>query len=159
MTVFLVWLHVLATVSWVGGMMFLSLVLAPLVRSRKAAPEFMALFRSAARRFRFVVWGAIAVLLSTGPVLLQQRGLSLLNPAEWPHVLWLKLGLVGALLLLTAVHDLLLGPQVRKISALPEGTRSARDQIIVRTSSWMPRVGLVLAPFFVLVVAAMLARS
>ena len=74
--VFLVWLHVLAAVSWIGGMIFLSLVLAPLVRSRKAAPEFMALFRSGARRFRFGVWGAIAVLLSTGPMLLQQRGLS-----------------------------------------------------------------------------------
>ena len=158
MMVLLVWLHVLAAVSWIGGVIFLSLVLAPLVRSRKAVPEFMALFRSAARRFRFVVWGAIAVLLSTGPVLLQQRGLSLLHPAEWPHVLWMKLGLVGALLLLTATHDLLLGLQVRKISALPEGTRSARDQIIVRTSFWVPRVGLVLA-LFVLVVAAMLARS
>jgi uncharacterized membrane protein len=55
MMVFLVWLHVLAAVSWIGGMIFLSLVLAPLVRNRKAAPEFMALFRSAARRFRFVV--------------------------------------------------------------------------------------------------------
>ena len=158
MTVFLVWLHVLAAVSWIGGMIFLSLVLAPLVRSRRGAPEFMSLFRSAARRFRFVVWGAIAVLLSTGPVLLQQRGLSLLNPTEWPHVLWMKLGLVGALLLLTATHDLLLGPQVRKISAFPEGARSSWEQTIVRTSSWVPRIALLLA-LFVLVAAAMLARS
>jgi uncharacterized membrane protein len=118
----------------------------------------MALFRSAARRFRFVVWGAIAVLLSTGPVLLQQRGLSLLNPDEWPHVLWLKLGLIGALLLLTVVHDLLLGPQVRKISALPEDARSSWEQAIVRTSSWVPRIALLLA-LFVLAAAAMLARS
>ena len=158
MTVFLVWLHVLAAVSWIGGMIFLSLVLAPLVRNRKAAPEFMALFRSAARRFRFVVWGAIAVLLSTGPVLLLQRGLSLLNPTEWPHVLWLKLGLVGALLLLTATHDLLLGAQVRKISALPEGARSSWEQTIVRTSSWVPRVALVLA-LGVLLAAVAFARS
>ena len=156
--VFLVWLHVLAAVSWIGGMIFLSLVLAPLVRNRKAAPEFMALFRSAARRFRFVVWGAIAVLLSTGPMLLQQRGLPLLNPAEWPHVLWLKLGLVGALFLFTATHDLLLGPQVRKISALPEGTRSSWEQTIVRTSSWVPRVGLFLA-LGVLLAAVAFARS
>jgi putative copper resistance protein D len=123
MMVFLVWLHVLAAVSWVGGMIFLSLVLGPLVRSRKAAFEFMALFRSAARRFRFVVWGAIAVLLSTGPVLLHLRNLSVLDPTGWPHVLWMKLGLVGALLLLTVMHDLLLGPQTRKISALPEDAR------------------------------------
>ena len=48
----LVVLHILAAVTWIGGMIFLSLVLAPLVRGRKAAPEFMALFRSAALRFR-----------------------------------------------------------------------------------------------------------
>ncbi|HSL02065.1 MAG TPA: hypothetical protein VK901_00825 [Nitrospiraceae bacterium] len=158
MMVLLVWLHVLAAVSWIGGMIFLSLVLAPLIRSRKAAPEFMALFRSAAQRFRFVVWGAIAVLLSTGPVLLHQRGLSILEPAGWPHVLWMKLGLVGALLLLTATHDLLLGSQVRKISALPEGARSSWDQIIVRTSSWVPRIGLFLA-LGVLLAAVAFARS
>jgi uncharacterized membrane protein len=158
MMVLLVWLHLLAAVSWIGGTIFLSLVLAPLVRSRHAAPEFMALFRSVARRFRFVVWVAIAVLLSTGPVLLQQRGFSLLDPAEWPHVLWMKLGLVGALLLFTVVHDLLLGPQVRKISALPEGDRSSWERTIVRTSSWLPRVALLLA-LLVLVAAAMLARS
>jgi copper resistance protein D len=125
---------------------------------RKAAPEFMALFRSAARRFRFVVWGAIAVLLSTGPVLLHQRNLSVLDPAGWPHVLWMKLGLVGALLLLTATHDLLLGPQVRKISALPEGAWSSWEQTIVRTSSWVPRVGLFLA-LGVLLAAVAFARS
>jgi len=158
MTVLLVWLHMLAAVSWIGGMIFLSLVLAPLVRSRKAAPEFMALFRSAARRFRFVVWGAIALLLSTGPVLLRQRGLSALDPTEWPHVLRIKLGLVGALLLLTVAHDLLLGSQVRKISALPEGVRSSWERTIVRTSSWVPRIALLLA-LFVLVAAVMLARS
>jgi copper resistance protein D len=158
MTVFLVWIHLLAAVSWIGGTIFLSLVLAPLVRSRKAAPEFMALFRSAARRFRVVVWVAIAVLLSTGPVLLQQRGLSLLDPAEWPHILRMKLGLVGALLSLTATHDLLLGPQVRKISALPEVDRSSWERTIVRTSSWVPRVSLLFA-LLVLVAAVMLARS
>ncbi|HWV44791.1 MAG TPA: hypothetical protein VN039_02010, partial [Nitrospira sp.] len=59
----LVVLHILAAVTWIGGMIFLSLVLAPLVRGRKAAPEFMALFRSAALRFRPIVWVAIAVLL------------------------------------------------------------------------------------------------
>jgi uncharacterized membrane protein len=76
----LVSLHVLASVSWIGGMIFLSLVLAPLVRSRQAAPECMALFRSAALRFRIVVWLAMGVLLTTGPVLLSQRGMEVTNP-------------------------------------------------------------------------------
>ena len=65
----LLWIHLLAAIGCIGGMLFLSLVLAPLVRSRKAAPDFMALFRLAARRFRLFVWSAIVLLLSTGPLL------------------------------------------------------------------------------------------
>ena len=158
MTIFLTGLHLLAAISWIGGMIFLSLVLAPLVRSRKAAPEFMALFRSAALRFRLVVWSAIAMLLATGPMLLHQRGLSLVDPTEWPQVLRIKLGLVGALLLLTCAHDLLLGTQVRKISAIPEGARSSWEHTIIRTSSWVPRVALLLA-LGVLAAAVVLVRS
>lgn len=141
----LVWLHVLAAVSWIGGTIFLSLVLAPLVRGRKAAPECMALFRSAAQRFRSVAWSAIVLLLTTGPLLLHLRGLSLLDSTEWPPVLRIKLGMVGAFLLLSLMHDLLLGSQVRRISAISEGSRSSWEQTIVRTASWVPRVGLLLA--------------
>lgn len=71
----------------------------------------------------------------------------------------MKLGLVGALLLLTFAHDLLLGPQVRKISAIPEGARwSSWQRTMVHASSWVPRVALLLA-LGVLVAAVVLARS
>lgn len=156
--IFLTWLHLLAAISWIGGMVFLSLVLAPLLRNYKAAPEFMALFRSAARRFRFVVWGAIAVLLSTGPILLQWRGISSFDWSQWPQVLQVKIGLVGALLVLTFSHDLLLGPRIRKIGAVPEGARTLWEQVLVRTSSWLPRVALMFA-LAVVLAAALLARS
>jgi putative copper resistance protein D len=158
MTVLLVWLHVLAAVAWIGGTIFLSVVLAPLVRSHKAAPEFMALFRLAARRFRVVVWSAIALLLTTGPVLLYHRGLSIFAPIGWPQVLRIKLGLVAVLLLLTVAHDLLLGPAVRRIGAISVGARTRWEQTLVRLASWVPRVGVLLA-LGVLFAAVMLARS
>lgn len=158
MMLLLVWLHVLAAVSWIGGTIFLSLVLAPLVRSRKAAPEFMALFRLAARRFRVIVWSAIALLLTTGPVLLHRRGLSVFDSTEWPQILRIKLGLVAVLLFLTFAHDLLLGPQLRRISAISVSARSRREQALVRFASWVPRVGVLLA-LGVLFAAVMLARS
>jgi uncharacterized membrane protein len=158
MTIFLTWLHLLAAVGWIGGMIFLSLVLAPLVRSRKAAPEFMALFRSAALRFRLVVWSAIAALLTTGPMLLQRRGLSILDSSQWPRVLQVKIGLVVVLLVATIMHDLVLGSQVRKIGAIPEGVRSSWERTIVRTSTWVPRVALLLA-LGVLVAAVAFVRS
>ena len=151
-------LHVLAAVTWVGGMIFLSLVLAPLVRSRKAAPEFMALFRSAALRFRPVVWTAIGILLITGPLLLSQRGLSVTDPASWPGIVTVKLALVGLLLFLTLLHDLLLGPRVSRVSAIPESQRTSGEQMVFKTARWLPRVSLLLA-LGVVIAAAVLARS
>jgi putative copper resistance protein D len=139
-------------------MIFLSLVLVPLVRRRKAAPEFMALFRSAALRFRLVVWSAMAVLLTTGPVLLHQRGLSSLDLNQWPWVLRMKISLVVVLFMLTVTHDLLLGPQVMKLSAIPEDARSSWERTLVHTSSWVPRVALLLA-LGVLWTAIVLVRS
>lgn len=139
-------------------MVFLSAVLAPLVRQRTAAPEFMALFRLAARRFRIIVYGAIAALLGSGLALLHQRGLSLIEPRQWPFILGVKLGLVALLLVLTFAHDLLLGPRIRTIGALPEATRSACERTWLRTAAWLPRISLVLAAA-VLWAAAILARS
>jgi copper resistance protein D len=155
---FLVSLHILAAVTWIGGMLFVSLVLAPLVRNRKAAPEFMALFRSAALRFRVIAWAAVGVLLLTGPMLLLQRGISPSLPSSWPYIVRLKLALVGMLLALTAMHDLVFGPRMRQIGSVPEGSRSPRERMIVRVSVWIPRFALLIA-LAVVVVAAVLARS
>lgn len=154
----LVVLHILAAVSWVGGMIFLSLVLAPLVRGRKAVPEFMALFRSAALRFRPVVWIAMAILLATGPLLLSHRGLSMMTPSSWPGIVTVKLTLVGLLVFLTLLHDLLLGPRVSRIGAIPEPERTAAERCIFKTARWLPRLSLIIA-LIVVIAAAMLARS
>lgn len=154
----LVILHVLAAVSWIGGMIFLSLVLAPLVRGRKAAPEFMALFRSAALRFRPVVWVSIAILLTTGPMLLVRRGISMMEPGSWSTIVTVKLTLVGLLLVLTLLHDLVLGPRVSRVSAIPESQRTTGEQIVFKTARWLPRLSLLIA-LAVVVAAVILARS
>ena len=154
----LVILHILAAVSWVGGMIFLSLVLAPLVRSRKAVPEFMALFRSAALRFRPIVWVAMAILVMTGPMLLSHRGVSVMHPSSWAGIVTVKLTLVALLLVLTLLHDLVLGPQVSRLSAIPESQRTSGEQVVFKTARWLPRLSLLIA-VAVVITAAMLARS
>jgi copper resistance protein D len=150
-----IFIHLIAAISWIGGMLFLSLVLAPLVRPRNTPPEFMALFRTAARRFRLVVWSAIALLLGTGPILLHQRGLSFAHPGQWPDVLRIKIGLVAIFILLTVAHDLLIGTY-RRITALPG--RTTMEHILLRTSAWLPRVALLVA-LAIVVAAVMLTRS
>ncbi|MDC8447260.1 MAG: CopD family protein [Nitrospira sp.] len=154
----LIVLHILAAVTWIGGMIFLSLVLAPLVRGRKAAPEFMALFRSAALRFRPIVWVAIVVLLATGPMLLSMRGIQVSSPTSWTGIVTVKLMLVALLLLLTLLHDLVFGPQVSRVSAIPNSQRTAGEQVVFKTARWLPRLSLLIG-LAVVIAAAMLARS
>jgi putative copper resistance protein D len=157
MGVVLVWVHVLAAVVWIGGMVFLSLVLVPILKREPFAAQRGALIRTAALRFRLVVWIAIAVLLVTGPLLVMSRGWSPGEPAGWPSVLIVKLILIAILLLLTFAHDLFIGPRVGRILQVPEPSRSGHDRLLVASSSWLPRLSLLLA-LAVLFAAVSLAR-
>ena len=154
----LIWLHLLAAVSWIGGTVFLSLVLAPSYRSLASKPDAGVLFRTAAKRFRLVVWGAVAVLLLTGPMLVLSHGLPLFEPTHWPSPLRIKHSLVVVLLLMTLAHDLVLGPRVRAILALLPDKRTVSDQTILTAATWLPRAALGLS-LAVLFAAVMLVRS
>jgi putative copper resistance protein D len=151
-------LHILAAVVWIGGMIFLSLVLAPLVRRGNVIAEHVALFRYAARRFRIIVWLSIVILLTTGPLLLQGRNLLLNAPSDWPAVVRIKLGLVCLLLLLTLAHDLYLGPWGNHLRATPETARTTSDNLLIHMSRWVPRLALIVG-ILVLVAAVVLVRA
>ena len=158
MMVLLVWLHMLAAVSWIGGTIFLSVVLVPVLRREPFASQKALLFRTVARRFRVVVWGAITILLLTGFPLLHQRGIPIMNPSGWPMVLSVKLGLVAILLLFTMTHDLIIGPRVGRILQIPAESRTSFDHAMVAWSPWIARASLVLT-LAVLLAAVMLVRS
>lgn len=153
----LVWTHLIAAVSWIGGMLFLSLVLAPSYRALASKSDAGALFRASAKRFRLVVWSAVAVLLLTGPMLVVSHGWPLFEPSRWPSLLVTKLALVGVLLLMTLAHDLVLGPRVRATLSVPSDQRRSFDRTLLTFATWLPRMALVLA-LAVLLAAVMLAR-
>ena len=158
MNVLLVWLHVIAAVSWIGGTIFLSVVLVPVLKREPFSSQRTLFFRTIARRFRVVVWGAITVLLFTGPLLLYKRGIPIAEPSGWPMVLATKLGLVAILLFLTLTHDLILGPRVGRILRLPTESRSRFDHALVIWSPWIARCLLFLA-LAILFAAVMLVRT
>jgi len=157
MTVVLVWLHLLAAVVWIGGMVFLSLVLVPVLKREPFAVQRGALIRAAALRFRVMVWISIGLLLTTGPLLAMRRGWSLGEADGWPAVLIVKLALVGILLMLTVAHDFFIGPRVGRILQTPEPLRTGHDRLLVAGSPWLPRLSLLLA-LAVLGIAVMVAR-
>ena len=109
MMVLLVWLHMLASVSWIGGTIFLSVVLVPVLRREPVrVTEGVALsdHRPA------VPCGGLGRdrrPLVHRPSVTTSAGDSDADPSGWPMVLAAKLGLVTILILLTLTHDLTSG--------------------------------------------------
>jgi len=121
--------------SYCGGQLdrrdgFLSVVLVPILKREPFASQKTRLFLAMARRFRVVVWGVIAVLLITGPMLLHQRGIPIADPLRWPTILAVKLALVTILHFLTLIHDLIIGPRVGGIVLLPTESRTRFDHAL-----------------------------
>jgi uncharacterized membrane protein len=158
MMILLAWVHLLAAVIWIGGMVFLSMILTPVFKRGTFGADRRVLFQTLARRFRIAVWGSIILLVLTGPLLVSSRTGTLAEPEGWRSVLTTKLWLVAVLIVLTAAHDFWLSPfvgRLRKESSDPPGSA---DQLLINLSSWVARLALLLA-FIVLFLAVALART
>jgi hypothetical protein len=70
-------------------------------------------------------------------MLLAHRDINVANPASWPGIVTVKLTLVALLLVLTVLHDLVLGPKVSRVRAIPESQRTAGEQTIFKTAHWL----------------------
>ena len=153
--------HVLAAMFWLGGMLFLGLVGAPVLRGVDPPELRQRLFHQLGLRFRAAGWWAIAVLLLTGLINLQYRGWlhwGVLGTADFwrtapGHALALKLVAVAAMLVVSAVHDFGLGPLAGRA---PAG--SPRAMVLRRRAALLARVNALLG-VLVVVAAVRLARG
>ncbi len=122
------WLHVLAAITWIGGMLFITLVLMPVTRRLDDAALRARLVHSIGLRFRALGWIALGILVATGIINLWLHPFLL----SFPRLHW-KLGLVVLTLILSAFHDFVLGPR----AGAPGADPSARVR-----ASWAARVNV-----------------
>ena len=112
-------LHVLAALFWLGGMFFLAVVGAPVLRAVEPPALRAELFRAIGRRARKWAWISIGILILTGIVNLRYRGF--LSAELWSRtefwasppgraLAW-KLGTVVTMIAISAAHDFLIGPR------------------------------------------------
>lgn len=131
------WVHVMSAVTWLGGMLFIALVLVPVAR-RVQDPHVRAdLISQTGKRFRAVGWIALGLLVATGLTILSRRPWLLRAPA-----FQLKAALVVIALGLSVLHDFVLGPRVGK---LPPRETAARRRV-----SWIARLNMLIAAAIVL---------
>ncbi len=138
----IIWVHIIAAMFWIGGMLFFALVFIPSVKDVLSSTQKTALISRVGKRFRTGGWIALGVLFITGLLRLHFNGLSL---SEYGRALWIKLFLVFLRVSLSFLHDVILGPRSIRISQTTTGPH--RLQIIVR---WMARFNLLVGLLVVL---------
>ncbi|MBI5559883.1 MAG: DUF4149 domain-containing protein [Deltaproteobacteria bacterium] len=113
-------LHIIAAIFWVGGMFFLTLVVAPFLRTMEEAKR-REIYQIVGKKFRFWGWIAIVALVVTGPFNLYLLGVTpamLVDPAfhstAYGKAVLFKISFVALIVVTSAVHDFWVGPKARQ---------------------------------------------
>lgn len=156
-------LHILAACVWIGGMVFLAVVLLPALRQPDYRGVALPLIRATAIRFRWVGWAALLTLVMTGCANLAVRGYGWRQARDgelwhgwFGHVLGLKLLFVALVLLLSAWHDLAASRRMTRMTRDNAGPIELRR--FRRRAAWVGRIVLILSVAIV-VLGVTLARG
>ncbi|MBN2044617.1 MAG: hypothetical protein JW757_06330 [Anaerolineales bacterium] len=130
------WLHMLATVSWVGGQAILSLVVYPASRNTLSLENHHQLISAIHKRMNSIGWISLAVLIGTG---MFQLGA---NPnytgflgidSRWAVAILIKHITFGGILLLSAYQTWGLAPAIERLTLLQvKGKVSSEEQVALR---------------------------
>jgi putative copper resistance protein D len=106
----ILWIHLLAAMTWIGGMLFVWLVLRPSLRKPVLDPQAQAVLSRVEGRFRTIRWYSLLTLLGTGLFNLVHEGSSARLESSWGGVLMIKLFFVAAVMGITGINDFLISP-------------------------------------------------
>lgn len=110
------WLHLMAAVAWLGGMIFTAFLLGPVLRARLTPEARLPLIREVGLRFKHLEWSCLAILIGTGTWKIATAGpLAAVFDGAYGRVLVLKLHLVAAMLVLSALHTFAWGPRLAEL--------------------------------------------
>jgi len=151
-----VFLHILAATFWLGGMLFLAIVVVPALRG---VPERVRLLERMGKLFERASVIALAVLLVTGVVNLLFRGVAQVSDL-WSspvgRVGALKLALFVVMAMLSLWHNAVLGR--RALALLQQGREDPHAARLVLWSRWVGRL-LVLLSVILVLLGVLIARG
>ncbi len=151
-----VYLHIVLACFWIGGMLFLSFVLLPVIKKPEYARFYNRLVEETGVNFSRIGWVVLFLFFLTGVFQLHIRGVSLPDILSGRamegftgRVATLKLLLYALLLLLQALHDFWLGPKATSL-----GISSANSREYLRYKGFARVVGI--SVFFISLLMALL---
>jgi uncharacterized membrane protein len=115
-----------ATVIWIGGLFFQSVVLHPALRHARDPGE---LLESLRRRFQPLAWLSLAVLIGTGLLQMSANAnysglLSIANP--WSQAIFAKHLAIALMIMIGAYQTWVLHPQLTRLALLGSGAEQRR---------------------------------
>ncbi len=131
------WIHLVASVTWVGGLIYTNFVLTPPATGRGIPPTFIRLM--CMQRFRGFALGSLAVLVITG-IYNTSRYLSSVGDlltTVWGNVLLAKVLLVVAVIVITAFTSLVLGPAVVANAPKPGPNQPGPSPTLVKAEKYL----------------------
>lgn len=135
-----VFVHIVFAAFWIGGMLFLPLVILPGIKQH---PDRIAILYKTGITFRFYGWIALAVLFTTGLLNMYLRGLPLswefFTQSSYGTLVSYKMLIFTGILLVSGTHDFFFG---RKALAEMQTTDNNKLKILAR---WSGRINLLLA--------------
>jgi uncharacterized membrane protein len=144
------WLHMLATVSWVGGQAIIALVVIPLSRKTLPLEQHHKLLSAINKRMSSGGWIGLAVLIGTGLVQLSanQNYTGFLSiDSNWAVAILLKHLAFGGILLLSAYQTWSLAPSIERNALLQlKGKASPEEEAkLRRREEWILRGNVILS--------------
>ena len=137
------WLHLVATVVWIGGMATNILNLLPSMRETLEPPVMGKLMGAVMKRFRKMIYFSIATLVVTGVVInLFHESSQEIMPMEnlWNLVILIKLVVTTVLIFIAVYAFESLAPKMGKLAAKgpsPELARLQKFQIKLAVTGFM----------------------
>ena len=135
-----VFVHVICAAFWIGGMLFIPLVLVPGIKQQ---PNRVLLLHKTGIKFRFYGWLSVMVLIITGVLNIHFRGLpftiDFFTSTSYGKLLTIKLVLFVVMLLVGGIHDFYIG--MKSIDEMQQ-TAGNRFKMLAR---WTGMLNLLLA--------------
>ncbi|MHB1339576.1 MAG: hypothetical protein ACYCYG_12260 [Bellilinea sp.] len=157
------WLHIIATVMWVGGIMTLSVLVIPAARRTLETKDYVALLGRLQEGLQRVGWLSLAVLVGTGMFQMAAHPsydglLGITN--NWAVAIFIKHLVISLMVLVSAYLTWGLMPALRRIAlqrAAGLTVDEEKNRLLQRRESLVLTINLVLSIIVLLFTA--IARS
>ncbi|GER80266.1 MAG: hypothetical protein DYG87_09635 [Anaerolineae bacterium CFX3] len=126
------WLHMLATVTWIGGIVSISILVLPAARKSLSPAEQLAFIESMQKRLEPLAWFSLGLLIVTG--LFQLSANSHYNgffdvSTQWSLAILVKHGLVAVMVVVSAVQTWEVLPAIRR-TMMRRGKGASEEEIV-----------------------------